>query len=252
MRIIDNHIHCGNNRRTKFFSIEDVEQDLDEAGAQGAVIFAFPEDMYRIDDTPEARKKANQYVLDVSRASKKDIYPFYFVWNDYIIPDNLADYAGIKWHRHWDEPKYDYADPRCAKILLLIKKLNLPVLIEEEYHNTVKFVKDNPEINIIIPHIGKLNGGASRMDAFFDNPRVYFDTSTAEAEDIRWVLDNVGAERVIFGSDVSGTREPFFNYTKVELDKLARLDLDEASKALILARNIESLIPAKFTAAGVS
>jgi len=244
MRIIDNHIHCGNNVH-KSFTIDDVKQGLKDAGAHGAVIFAFPEDMYRIEDSREWRVKANDYVLEVSE-SAEDIYPFYFVWNDYIIPDNLSDYAGIKWHRHWDEPKYDYDDPACGEILKAIKDLNLPVLIEEEFDNTVRFIKDNPELNIIIPHIGKLNGGSDRMDAFFDNPRVYFDTSTADLDSIKRVLDNVGVGRMIFGSDVSGTRMPFFNFTKVELDKVLKLDLDERSKAQIFADNIENLIPKKF------
>ena len=60
------------------------------------------------------------------------------------------------------------------------------------------------------------------------------------------VLDNVGVERMIFCSDVSGTSMPFFNYTKVELDKVIQLDLDEKSMSLIFAGNIERLIPKKF------
>jgi hypothetical protein len=245
MRIIDNHIHCGNNVH-KSFTPTDIKQDLGEAGAQGAVIFAFPEDMYRIEDSREWRIRANDYVLEVSRSAEEYLYPFYFVWNDYIIPENLSDYAGIKWHRHWDEPKYDYDDPRCHEMLKAIKDLNLPVLIEEEYGDTVRFVRDNPELKIIIPHMGNLNGGYDRMDVFFDNPSVYFDTSMASLDSIKRVLDNVGPERVIFGSDVSGTRVPFFNFTKVELAKVLQLDLDERSKSRILAENIESLIPGKF------
>lgn len=244
MRIIDNHIHCGNNIH-KSFTLDDIEQDLDEAGAQGAVIFAFPEDMYRIEDSREWRIKANNYVLEVSEKNK-DIYPFYFVWNDYIIPDNLSDYAGIKWHRHWDEPRYNYDDPRCREILKLIEDLSMPVLIEEEYGDTVRFVKDNPGLKVIIPHMGNLNGGYDRMDVFFNNPNVYFDTSVANLDAIKRVLDNVGDERVILGSDVSGTRMPFFNFTKVELAKVLQLDLDEQSKSRIFAGNIEDLIPGKF------
>lgn len=245
MRIIDNHIHCGNNVH-KSFDVADIKQDLSEAGAQGAVIFAFPEDMYRIEDSREWRIKANNYALEVSGLAEEDLYPFYFVWSDYMIPDNLSDYAGIKWHRHWDEPKYDYDDPKCHEILKRIKDLNLPVLIEEEYDNTVRFVRDNPELKIIIPHMGNLNGGYDRMDVFFDNPNVHFDTSVASLDAVKRVLDNVGPERVIFGSDVSGTRVPFFNFTKVELAKVLQLDLDERSKSLIFAENIESLIPGKF------
>ncbi len=245
MRIIDNHIHCGNNVH-KSFTLDDVKQDLNEAGVQGAVLFAFPEDMYRIEDSREWRIKANNYVLEVSRNAEEDIYPFYFIWNDYIIPENLNDYAGIKWHRHWDEPRYDYDDPRCNEMLKSIKELNLPVLIEEEYADTVRFVRDNPDLNIIIPHMGNLNGGYDKMDVFFDNPKIRFDTSTADLDAIKRVLDNVGAERVIFGSDVSGTRTPFFNFTKVELAKVRQLNLDEQSWSRLFAGNFESLIPAKF------
>ncbi|HGE71582.1 TPA: hypothetical protein ENX78_12145, partial [Candidatus Poribacteria bacterium] len=108
------------------------------------------------------------------------------------------------------------------------------------------FVNENPEINVIIPHIGFLNGGYAKMPIFFDKPNVYFDTGTATLEAIKTVLDNVGAERVIFGSDVSGTSMPFYNYTKVELDKVMKLGLDENSMSLILSGNIERLIPQKF------
>lgn len=247
MRIIDNHIHCGNNAH-KFFTPDDIKKDLAEAGACGAVIFAFPEDIYRIEDSREWRIKANDYVLAVAGSMEETIYPFYFVWNDYIIPDNLGDYAGIKWHRHWDEPRYDYDDPRCGEMLKAIKALDIPVLIEEEYSDTVRFVNDNPELKIIIPHMGEINGGADKMDVFFDNPNVSFDTGVAPLDDIKRILDNVGAGRIIFGSDVSGTRQPFFNFTKVELAKVLQLDIDEESMALILAGNIESLIPEKFLA----
>jgi predicted TIM-barrel fold metal-dependent hydrolase len=245
MRIIDNHIHCGNNVH-KSFTPDDIKRNLSEAGAHGAVIFAFPEDMYRIEDSREWRIRANNYVLEVSRNAEEDIYPFYFVWNDYIIPDNMSDYAGIKWHRHWNEPRYDYDDPRCDEMLKAIKNLNLPVLIEEEYGDTVRFVRDNPELNIIIPHMGNLNGGYDKMDVFFDNPKVYFDTSTAKLDAIKRVLDSVGDDRVIFGSDVSGTSVPFFNFPKVELAKVLKLDLGEDSKSKIFAGNIENLIPGKF------
>ncbi len=246
MRIIDDHIHCGNNRRTKFFDLEDVKQDLAEANAQGAVIFAFPEDIYRIESTYESRMKANEYVLEVSKTKDTTLYPFYFVWNDYIIPDNLSDYAGIKWHRHWDEPKYDYDDPKCDAILKAMKELELPVVLEEEYEYTLRFVNENPELNVIIPHMGFLNGGYDKMSAFFDKPNVCLDTGTAILDAVKNVLYNVGAERVLFGSDVSGTKQPFFNYTKVELEKVLQLDMNEQDMSFILAGNIERLIPLKF------
>jgi predicted TIM-barrel fold metal-dependent hydrolase len=114
--------------------------------------------------------------------------------------------------------------------------------LRELRRKTLHFVKENPGLRVIIPHMGKLNGGCERMEAFFDNPNVFFDTSTAPIEAIRKILEHVGVKRIIFGSDVSGTKEPFSNFPKVELKKVLQLDLDEASKELILAGNIEKLI----------
>ncbi|HGJ67073.1 TPA: hypothetical protein ENS27_17065, partial [bacterium] len=142
--------------------------------------------------------------------------------------------------------KYNYDDPKCAEILKAMKDHQLPVVLEEEYEYTLRFVHENPELNIIIPHMGFLNGGYDKMSAFFDKPNVYFDTGTATLDAIKNVLYNVGVERVIFGSDVSGTKTPFFNYTKVELDKVLQLNLNDSDMSMILAGNIENLIPQKF------
>lgn len=239
--VIDSHVHVGYNHQTKYFAFEELEKSLDDAMVDGAVIMAFPEDIYRLIDSFEARIKANQYVLDISK-KKKNLYPFYFVWNDYIIPDNLAEYKGIKWHRHPDEPEYDYKSEKYRKFLQKVKDLNLPVLIEEEFFNTVKFIDRNPELTFIIPHMGKLSGGCDKMDIFFDNPRVYFDTSTASLNDIKRIFEICGAKRIIFGSDVSGTKQPFYNFPRVELEKLDMLNINEQSKRFIYSQNIERLI----------
>ena len=242
MRIIDAHIHLGNNPETKFFDLPQLETRLDEAGAVGAVLFTFPEDMYRIVDLPEHRARANRHVLEATLPGKT-IYPFYYVWNDFALSDDLSRYSGIKWHRHWDEPRYDYDDPRCSAVLRRIADLGLPVTIEEEFEPTRRFIADNPDVTVIIPHMGNLNGGTDRMTPFFDNERVYFDTSTAAPENIRFVLDRVGPRRVIFGSDVSGTSEPFFNFPKVERDKIESMNLPDAHLELIFAANVDRIVP---------
>ena len=59
MPILDAHIHLGANRHTKYYPPERMLADLAAAEADGAVVFAFPEDMYRVTDSPEARRAAN-------------------------------------------------------------------------------------------------------------------------------------------------------------------------------------------------
>lgn len=241
MLTIDAHIHCGDDRATKYYSIAEVERDLAAAAADGAVIFAFPEDMYRLVDTPGSRRRANQYVLRCARERER-IYPFYFVWNDYLLPERLDDYVGIKWHRHADEPRYDYSLPACGKALEAIRVRGLPVTLEEEWEQTRDFVQRMEGHPIIIPHMGLLNGGFERMEPFYELPFVYFDTSCAPLAAIAHTLGEVGPARVIFGSDVSGTAEPFFNFPGVELAKLEQLRLDEDEEEMIRGGNITRLL----------
>jgi len=244
MEIIDAHIHCGDKKNTKYFPIEQVEEALKEANATGAVIFAFPEDIYRIVDEPDWRRAANEYVLEVAK-SRPNIFPFYFIWNDFYLPENLDEYLGVKWHRHADEPRYDYDALGCRKALERIKELQLPVVLEEEFDNTARLINENPDINFIIPHMGMLNGGFHRMKVFFGKGNVYFDTAVASLAHIAEALDAVGAERIIFGSDVSGTSEPFFNFPRNELAKLRQLKLSDSDAKLILAENIKRLMARK-------
>jgi len=270
MRLIDGHVHIGNNPKWapemiarytriglgwrvpvqyRYYPIEDLKADLDEAGMQGAVVFPFCEDIYRVEDSKESRIRANEYILEAARTAKY-LYPFYFVWNDYIIPENLEQYAGIKWHRHYDEPNYYYNDPKCYEILKRIKELEMPVLIEDEYNETINFVEQNTDLNIIIPHCGKrlwvpptidkLLENFDRMKVLFDRPNVYFDTGGIEPgiplDIIRRVLELVGPRRVILGSDTP------YNTPKIELKKMLQLDLDESDRELIFSANIERLI----------
>ncbi|UCH02024.1 MAG: amidohydrolase family protein [Candidatus Bathyarchaeota archaeon] len=270
MRLIDSHVHIGNNPKWapeainrylriglhwripkgyRYYPIEFLKSDLDKADIHGAVVFAFCEDVYRVEDSKEARVKANKYILEAAKTAKY-IYPFYFVWNDYIIPDNLQKYAGIKWHRHYDEPNYYYNDPKCYEILERIKELSMPVLIEDEYNETVQFVEQNSNLNIIIPHCGKrmwipstnerLLENFHRMEVFFKKPNVYFDTGGVDPgiplEIITKVIKRVGPKRVIMGSDTP------YNTPKIELEKLLQLDLNEAEQECIFSSNIERLI----------
>ncbi|MFQ6050701.1 MAG: amidohydrolase family protein [Candidatus Hydrothermarchaeota archaeon] len=232
--IIDAHVHCGS--KTIHYPIERIIENLDRLNIDGAVIFPFPEDQYRILDTPKSRIESNRYVLEKSRI-KRHIYPFYFVWRDYIIPPNLEDYKGIKWHRHLNEPEYDYESKSCKKMLEKIKELGLPVNLEEEYENTVSFIEENADLNVIIPHIGMLNGGHIRvLEAFKRKKNVYFDTSLASRGIINYAIKLVGVDRILFGSDFP------YGSQEYELKKILDLDLKRKEFEKILSGNILRLI----------
>lgn len=239
MRIIDAHIHLSD--MLKPYTEQDLLEHLAEAGADGAVVFAQPSDIYREIDDQEHRMRANRYCLEAAQRHEH-WYAFYFAWNDYTITDDFGGYVGIKWHRHPDEPAYDYDSEACESFIEEIRRRNMPTIIEEEFDLTVALIERLDPAPIILPHCGRLNGGIEKMDVFFDDERISFDTSVTPLEGIEQILRNVGPERLIFGSDVSGTRTPFFNFPAVELEKVRRLDLSEDEMAQVLSGNIERLI----------
>ncbi len=101
MLIIDSHIHCGiQNISLPYTRIKPL---LNEAGITRACLFAPVEDIYyryttsfRDDDAwRECRSRAHEYLLAIARENN-GIYPYYFVWNDFIIEDLDKPFLGVK------------------------------------------------------------------------------------------------------------------------------------------------------------
>ena len=103
MEIIDAHVHVGRIH----LPMEEVQNLLDKAGADRAVIFADPESS----DIPGD----NRYVLEVTQTT--DHIPFIYIGgNAYSTnrpfprlpePEALEPYRGIKWHC-WFTPGHDF------------------------------------------------------------------------------------------------------------------------------------------------
>ncbi len=235
--IIDSHIHCG-----KDLPFRIISPLLKKAGIDGACVFAPVEDIYdRYDpyftDTPEwkiHRKEANRYLLKLSQ-TEANIFPYLFVWNDFDYDELSFEYKGIKWHRHVDEPVYNYKDKRCSEIIDRISKLKLPIVFEESLENTLFFVNElATDANIIIPHLGMLNGGFYSIDAsgIWRKDNVYADTALAPLQHIRDFINKYGSAKLFFGSDFP------FGEPGRELQKIQALHLPEEEKAAIMGGNI--------------
>lgn len=235
--MIDAHVHLGAFPE-KSYTLKELTGDLATSGCDGAVVFAFPEDMYRVEDSRERRSRAHEYILKAAEENV-NVHPFFFVWRyDEIPEDFTVRYKGIKWHRHEDEPEYDYESGAFRDVAALIDGNRMPVTLEEERRNTFMLVEYFHKAPVIIPHCGRMNGGFEGLKPLLDRPNVCFDTSVAPIDEVRAVLEAVGPQRLIFGSDVSGTHTPFFNSPAVELEKLKKLELDEGDWSLVTRENI--------------
>ena len=245
-RIIDSHIHCGVQHSDLPFA--EIAPLLREAGITDACLFAPVEDIYDRDDFhfqdnthwQQARRAANHYLLDLADQGEA-IFPYLFVWNDFAVEELRRPYRGIKWHRHSDEPVYHYDDPRCGRMLAEISRRRLPVVLEESFDNTIRFVERlAPEAVIIIPHLGGLNGGYQALDraGVWQRDNVYADTALASPQEMRHFLEHYGPHKLLFGSDYP------FGLPAGELRKIERLDLDPADFEQVVAGTVLGLLGA--------
>ncbi len=242
-RVIDAHVHCG--KRLANLNFENIYALLAQAGIDAACMFAPVEEIYdRYDpdftDTrtwQENRQAANSYVLSLFE-SGKPVFPYYFVWNDFKVSELDKPYFGIKWHRHPDEPRYNYEDPECERFIRKLTEKHLPVVLEESLENTVRFVKElAPDATVIIPHLGALNGSfeALEREGIWELPNVYADTALAHSSTIACYIKKYPVEKLMFGSDYP------FGLPGTEIDKIYNLGLNKEQLELILGKNILNL-----------
>ncbi len=245
-RIIDAHVHCGVQVHYPPQSLADYRALLSGTDITGAAVFAPVIEIYDrndpgFQDTPtwqNRRRAANQHLLTLEDPEFA-VYPYFFIWNDFASDQLTPAHKGIKWHRHDDEPIYHYDDPRCAAAVTEIRRRNLPVVLEEEYENTVRFIEEIAEgVRVIIPHLGLLNGGFHRIRqrGLWELPSVYGDTALASLQDIQTYIDEFGPERLLFGSDFP------FGDPRQELGKIYNLDISEKARAKILSENFLRII----------
>ncbi|MBI5249796.1 MAG: metal-dependent hydrolase, partial [Desulfomonile tiedjei] len=201
--VLDAHAHCGLT-----LPYEDIAREWRLGEINGGVLFSPVEEIYNrndpfFTDSPQyakSRASVHRYLLE--RAQDGSVFPYYFVWNDFHpVPEG---FAGIKWHRHSDEPVYSYGTPECTKMIEEICRRRLPVILEEEFHNTTAYLREiSGRTVVIVPHMGALNGGYYRLKkaGVFEAQNVWVDTALGGREEIRDFASTYGMNRIVFGSD---------------------------------------------------
>ncbi|HPC73062.1 MAG TPA: amidohydrolase family protein [Syntrophales bacterium] len=246
MKIIDSHIHCGIQNSDLPFEL--IRRYLAGGGIQGACLYAPVEDIYnRYDEHFEdsapwiaTRQRANEYVLKLQQ-SNENIFGYYFVWNDFRREELKKGYRGVKWHRHEYEPLYNYDDPRCEDFLQEIYRLQLPVVLEESFENTLYMLRRiDGRTPVIIPHMGGLNGGFTALfqAKIWDDETIFADTALATPYEMDIFLKRYGSGRLLFGSDFP------FGYPGSELAKVQRLKLRDEDYEKVVSTNILKLVKA--------
>ncbi len=234
IEIIDSHTHWGLSITMGMtVSSERLLGQAEECGIGRIVIFPFPSTA--IDD-----ERINEEVLEECRKDSRFI-PYYYIPEDLRpIPDGKG-FRGGKWHwtRGVQDSTSNYQvleDPDLDPFIEMSEAVDLPIVFEEELQFTKSFIARTDSLKVIIPHLGLLGGDPRDFLAAFKNRgNVYFDTALADQKTIFDFVKSIGAERILFGSDVP------FGTMHSELSKVLALDIGEEERNLILSGNLKRL-----------
>ncbi len=234
MEIIDSHTHWGPSvTMGTEVTTEELLRQAEQSGVSRIVIFPFP-------STALADEEINQRLLEEVGRVRKFIPYYYIPETMKPIPDGKGFYGG-KWHwmRGVQDCSSNYEalkDPKLQEFIDASEKIDLPIVIEEEFAFTRTFVKKTRSLKVIIPHLGGLGGNPMDfLDAFKGRENVYFDTALASADTIMKFINEIGHERILFGSDIP------FGTMKWELEKVLSLSIGDDKKEWILSKNLKRL-----------
>lgn len=236
MLAIDSHIHIGPSKALGInVSVEGVKRDMEDAGVEKAAIMPFP-------SYAEMGDEANRMILEICR--KHDEFLPIFCLNA-ELPKPGREFVAVKWH--WVggvsdiSSSYETLERKdLPEFVDYVADLNLPLIFEEELEFTKQFADKFPDITLIIPHLGALGGmPLDFLRAFREQDSIYFDTSLASPATILRFIEEVGAERVLFGSDVP------FGSIGGEVRKVRELELERRELRLLLRENAERLFRLK-------
>jgi predicted TIM-barrel fold metal-dependent hydrolase len=244
--VIDAHAHVGPwfNFFTPSPDGETMLQVMDRCGVRMAVVSAL------LGVGPDA-EPGNAEVVELI-ARYPDRFAGYAIFNPHH-PGSLADVqrtlsapgiVGIKIHP--DTHEYHVAEPGYAPMWALANARQLPVLTHtfagSPYCEPVDFdpiAQRWPEARIILGHSGATPAGHRQaMKVAQTHPHVYLELcgSFTTGQWIRRMVDAVGAERVLFGTDF-----PFIDF-RYGLGRVVFADLTESDRRLVLGENARRLL----------
>ena len=228
-RIIDSHTHWGHSLSMgTTVTTEELLTQQKEAGVTDVILIPIP-------STAIASNEINVKVLEETRKVNTFI-PYFYIREDF--PRIPEEYHGGKWH--WMRGRQDTAsnyhvldDGGLPELIRDLIDIGKPIVFEEEFAFTERFVDMAPGLPLIIPHLGMLGGNPKDfLRAFRDKGYIYFDTALAARNTIQEFVDTIGPERILFAADVP------FGSMRNELSKVLTLSIPDKEKELILSGNI--------------
>lgn len=232
---IDAHSHAGEGAAK--WSGQQVVERMDTMGVDKTVIFPFTEGFFHNEDIPK-------YVAE----NPDRLIPFCSVnpWNFHTAADELeacykAGFKGLKLHPTLCG--FRLSDHKLVDPLFEITQAYEGVIIvhgsADLYNCPLEFdrmAKRFPKVPLLMAHCGFFWEWELAIELAQENDNLYLETSRVPGFETSKVIDKLGAEKVIWGTD-----GPFCDY-EWEFRKIQRYAKTEHDFDMIMGGNIANLL----------
>jgi len=248
MGVIDSHTHfAGPGKGFPPNTIEDLLRVMDRNNIN-AVVTCAPYSAIGKDRTYD---EANSFIAESMKVAPGRIIGFIRV-NPHLQDHALQSirvgvkeqgFRGVKFHPR-NEAFAINSEELSFPLAELAAKLRIPILIHTGEPDTYGFAEPTlvgdladafPDLTLIIGHMGKrLFEDAILVAKWFKN--VVLETSFRNQKDISRAVKRVGAERVVYGSDMP------FGLPEIEMLKIRTCDISTEEKELVLGANMARIL----------
>ena len=251
MVIIDGHTHfAGPEKGLPPNSVEELLSVMDANGID-AVVTTPPLSSIGADRKYD---EANAFISEAMKKAPNKIFGFIRV-NPHFLEHALSSiqdgvkhkgFKGIKLHPR-NEAFPINSEELVFPIAELASKLKVPLLFHTGDPDTCGFAQPTlvgdladtyPEVTIIVGHMGKrLYEDAILVARWFDN--IILETSFHTPREIGRAVERVGADRVVYGSDMP------FGIPEISIMSVRLCKISEKEKELILGLNMARILGIK-------
>jgi predicted TIM-barrel fold metal-dependent hydrolase len=240
--ILDMHAHVGRpnySYRSPEFSNDDIASRMKESGVSKCCVFSF----YDVTD--------NEYI-DKACDGRDDLIPFAFINpKDSDARDRLEHlfskrgFRGLKLHpfaHGFHLNNFKIVDP----LFELCEHFQAPIIchgLADNAYNTVyafaEMADRFPKVNLAMSHGGFMWSWREAVRASKTRPNLYIETTCLLSQSIADGVDDIGAEKYVFGSD-----SPWANFD-VEILKVKKALRKDSDLELVLGGNLARLLRLK-------
>jgi uncharacterized protein len=240
--LIDAHNHLG--PRMPFFSTfreaDELLSTMDRAGVEKALVQQHVSDLGYMQALVEGLDYISQAVGEHPDRLFGCALVHPLVEDSLVLATKALDAGAANSLKIWPGADYQPTPERMRAIMEIAREYGVPVRVHGDIDDPrssplalVALCNAYPDVNVILAHLpGEYTlDGLATVAAGLAAPNIHFDTSTCHSSMIGRAIVELGADRILWGSD-----SPWWDI-EIELEKIRVLSLSPKDFALVTGGN---------------